>query len=141
MSVRQPIFTTDKINPFWFSFLIFMEMKRCFLLPSFITSRSVLTCNTFINHNFWTLFIYFDFGITYSNLHLLSCKFAKKKKNIFLNKKHVRDYIQLYSQPCLSDSFFRTLFFLFQHFFTKSKIVLSVLLKAFLLAFPMTVLH
>ena len=33
-----------------------MEMKRCFLLPSFMASRTV-RCNTFINRKLWTLYI------------------------------------------------------------------------------------
>ena len=41
ISGRQPIFTIHKINPFSFQFLIFMEMKLGFILPSFITSRTV----------------------------------------------------------------------------------------------------
>ena len=54
------------------------------------------------------------------------CK--KKKKKVFLYEKYERDYSQLYSQFYLSESLFRTLLSIL-HFFTKSKIVLSIVFK------------
>ena len=41
---------------------------------------------------------------------------ANLQKNIFLYKKYVRDYIQLYPQPYLSEVYSEHLLFLLQHF-------------------------
>ena len=49
MSGNQPIFTIHQKNWFWFKFLIFMEMKWGFLLPSFITRRTV----GYMQHIYW----------------------------------------------------------------------------------------
>ena len=47
-------------------------------------------------------------------------------------KKHIRDYIQLYSH--LSVVYSEHFFFFYNIFFTKSKMILLILLKTFLLA-------
>ena len=43
------------------------------------------------------------------------------KKMFFFIKKYIRDYIQLYSQPCLSEVFSENFVFFYNIFFTKSK--------------------
>ena len=82
----------------------------------------------------------FNFGKTYS--FIFPCKFRKTynsifrcefAKNVFLYKKYIRDYIQLYSQPYLSEVYSEHFFFFYNIFFTKSKIILLILLKTFLL--------
>ena len=109
-----------------------MKINEAFFCPVLKPVEQFVTCNTFINHNLWTLSIY-NFNlekliILYSHANL------QKKK--FLYEEYVRDYIHLFSQPYLSKVYSERFFFCYNIFFTKSKILLIlllILLKTFLL--------
>ena len=76
-----------------------MEMKRGFLLTSFITGRVVRSTHLLT--------------ITFGLYTCFPCKFSKK--NVFLYNKYLRDYIQLYSQLSLSE-FIQNISFCFKIF-------------------------
>ena len=62
----------------WYSW----KRNEALSCPVLLPVEQFFTCNTFINHNLWTLSIYnFTFGKTYN--FIFPCKFAKK--HFFMN--------------------------------------------------------
>ena len=86
-----------------------MKMKPGFLLPTIKPVEQFVTAHLLtITFGLSTYDFNFAFGKTYS--FVFPCKFGKTEnfifpcefvENVFLYKKHIRDYIQLYSQPYL----------------------------------------
>ena len=94
-----------------------MEMKRGFLLTSFINGRTI-RYNTFTNHNLHFLHI-----TLYSHVNL--------QRNDFLYKKYFRDYTQLYSQLFLSKVYSEHYFSFYNIFFILQSYLYQIILLAF----------
>ena len=114
--------SNSKQSRFW------KDMSKNCAKMSFLLFLNFLATYNFNFGKSYSFIFPYKFGKIYN--FIFPCEFAKI---IFLYKKYIRDYIQLYSQPYLSEVYSEHFFFLYNIIFTKSKIFSLILLKTFLL--------